>query len=237
MLSEARVAESMSAVGRLVKDIRQFGSQASLVTIEDVFSIQSDTTALPGSQAHAVQTKHRSSGLFNRGHNCQPAARSQPQPESKYLVQDVEQRSTGLSASTTGVVTPRHSLSTKVSLRLNCRKAWRNIRTCYTLIFFGLLTIIGSLVPAVWRSIHSNDISGGFNLAQYTLGIGVFVVGCVVAIHSRKCTCWSSSQAHWKGREPGDDNTAELHFINSPDIENTRSTELEIQQTRSLAGL
>ena len=210
MLSEARVADSMSAVGRLIQDIRQSGSQASPVTIEDVFSIQSDMTALPGSQAHAAQTMHRSSGLVNRVHNCQPAARSQPQPESKYLVQDVEQRSTQSSALTTGLKTPRRSLSTKVSLRLNCRKAWRNMRTCYTLIFFGLLTIIGSLVPALWRSIHFNDVSGGFNLAQYTLGVGVFVIGCVVAIHNKKCTCWSSSQAHWKGRTPGDDNTTEL---------------------------
>ena len=228
MLSEARVADSMSAVGRLIQDIRQFGSQASLVTIEDVFLIQSDMTALPGNQAHAVQTMHRSSGLVNRVHNCQPAARSQPQFELKYLVQDVEQRSMGPFASTTDVVTPRHSVLMKVSLRLNCRKAWRNMRTCYTLIFLGLLTIIGSLVPALWRSIYSNEVSGGFNLAQYTLGVGVFVIGCVVAIHSRNCTCWSSSQAHWKGGTPGGDNTTELHSIDSSETENTRSFEPEV---------
>ena len=68
----------------------------------------------------------------------------------------------------------------------------RSIRPCYVLIFLGLLTIVGSLVPALWRSISHNDISGGFSLAQYILGVGVFVIGCVVAIHSRTCNCWSS---------------------------------------------
>ena len=196
MLSESRVAESMSAAGRLVQDIRQFGSQASPVTMEDILSIQSDMTALPGDQAYAVQTVQSSSSLFNRVHKSQPAARSLPQPESECITQDVEQRSIESSASTTGFDTPRRSMVTRFSSRLDCRKTWRNIRTCYILIFLGLLTIIGSLLPALWRSIYSNDVSGGFNLAQYTLGVGVFVIGCVVAIHSKKCTCWSSSQDH-----------------------------------------
>lgn len=228
MLSESRVAESISAAESLVQNIRQFGSQASPVTIEGILSIQSDMIALPGDQAYVVQTVQPSSSLVNRLHKCQPAARSLPQPGSACIVQDVEQRSIQPSAFTSGFDTPQRSLLTRVSLRLNCRKAWRNMRTCYILIFFGLLTIIGSLLPALWRSIHSNDVSGGFNLAQYTLGVGVFVIGCVVAIHSRKCDCWSPPQDHWKGRAPGDDNSARLHSINPPEIESTRSFELEL---------
>ena len=228
MLSESRVAKSMSAVGRLIQDIRQFGSKASPVTIEDILSIQSDMTALPGHQAHAAQTVQPSSGLVNRVHKRQPAARSLPQPESECLVQDAQQSNPIPSAFMTGFDAPRRSLLTKVSLRLDYRKLWRNIRTCYTLIFFGLLTIIGSLVPAVWRSIYTNDPSGGFTLAQYILGIGVFVIGCVVAIHSRKCTCWSSSQAPLKGRALDDDNAAELHSMNSSETENAESLELEL---------
>lgn len=69
----------------------------------------------------------------------------------------------------------------------------RSIRPCSVLIFLAFATIAGSLVPALWRSISHNDIQGGFSLAQYILGVGVFVIGCVVAIHSRTCTCWSSS--------------------------------------------
>lgn len=73
---------------------------------------------------------------------------------------------------------------------LKCRRCWKTIRTCHLLIFLGFLTVLGSLIPAVWRSAARHDIQGGFSLAQYILGVGVFVVGCMVAIHSRTCTCW-----------------------------------------------
>jgi len=63
-------------------------------------------------------------------------------------------------------------------------------RLCYLLIVFGALTVAGSLAPAIWRSQADHDLSGGFALAQYILGVGVFAVGSVAAIHSRSCTCW-----------------------------------------------
>ena len=228
MVSESRIAESTSAVEMLIQEIRQFGSQASPVTAEDILSVQSDVAALPGDQVHAAQTIKPSSGLVNRVHKRQPAARSLPQPESNCLLQDAEQSNTLPSAFTTNSNTPQRSILTKVLLRLSYQKAWRNIPTCYSLIAFGLLTIIGSLFPAMWRSIHSNDVSGGFTLAQYILGVGVFVIGCVVAIHSRKCTCWSSSQVPGKARASDGDNTAELHSINPSETEFTRSFRLEV---------
>lgn len=76
MVSEPRLAENMSAVGRSIQEIRRFGSQASPVTREGVLSIQSDMTALPGNQAHTVHTTQLSSGLVNRVHKAPPAARS-----------------------------------------------------------------------------------------------------------------------------------------------------------------
>lgn len=76
------------------------------------------------------------------------------------------------------------------SLTLRFRRFTRSIRTCHIFIFLGFLTILGSLVPAIWRSVARNDISGGFSLAQYILGVGVFVIGCMVAVHSKNCTCW-----------------------------------------------
>ena len=189
MLSESRVAESMSAVGRLIQEIRQFGSQASPVAMADILSIQSDMTALPGIQVYVAQAIQPSSGLVNRVDKSHRAARSLPQPESKCLVQDAEQSITLSSAFMTDSDTPQRSLWTKFSSRLNYQKALSNIRTCYTLRVSGLLTILGSLGPAVSRLVHSNDLSGGFTLAQYILSVGVFVIGCVVATHSEKCTC------------------------------------------------
>lgn len=76
------------------------------------------------------------------------------------------------------------------SLTSRLRHSLKLIRTCHILIFLSILVILGSLIPALWRSIARDDIQGGFSLAQYILGVGVFVIGCIVAIHSRKCTCW-----------------------------------------------
>ena len=76
------------------------------------------------------------------------------------------------------------------TLILKCQRFRQSIRTCHLLIFLGFLTVLGSLIPAIWRSVARHDIQGGFSLAQYILGVGVFIVGCMVAIHSRSCTCW-----------------------------------------------
>ena len=66
----------------------------------------------------------------------------------------------------------------------------RRYRPCYLLISLGLLSIIGSLAPALWRAMARKDVSGAFTLAQYILAVGIFVVGSMVAIHSRNCVCW-----------------------------------------------
>lgn len=69
----------------------------------------------------------------------------------------------------------------------------QGIRPCHIIILLGLLTVVGSLIPAFWRSTALNDISGGFSIAQYILAVGVFVVGGILVVHSRTCTCWFSS--------------------------------------------
>ena len=72
---------------------------------------------------------------------------------------------------------------------------WKNpgfLRPCYIFISLSVLTVAGSLIPAVLLSTQQHDIQGGFSIAQYILGVGVLVIGCGVAIHSRTCTCWLS---------------------------------------------
>ena len=83
-----------------------------------------------------------------------------------------------------------HYATLSRSLTVRLRRVLKLIRTCHMLILLGFLTILGSLIPALWRSVARNDIQGGFSLAQYILGVGVFVIGFMVAIHSRTCTCW-----------------------------------------------
>ncbi|KAG8531745.1 uncharacterized protein KY384_003377 [Bacidia gigantensis] len=67
------------------------------------------------------------------------------------------------------------------------------IPPCYMLIFLGIFSIVASLAAALWRSNVRNDIQGGFSVAQYILAVGIFVVGSMIAIHSRACVCWQSS--------------------------------------------
>ena len=68
-----------------------------------------------------------------------------------------------------------------------------SIRTCYILVALGMISIAGSLALALWRTINNSDIQGGFSIAQYFLAVGALIIGCVLVIHSRTCSCWSSS--------------------------------------------
>ena len=70
------------------------------------------------------------------------------------------------------------------------RQRQKNRRPCYILIIIGVITIILSLGAALWRSAARHDVSGGFSLGQYILGVGVFVDGTIAVIHSKTCKCW-----------------------------------------------
>ena len=72
------------------------------------------------------------------------------------------------------------------------RRTCTTIRTCYILVALGMFSIAGSLAVALWRSVNDNDIQGGFSVAQYILAVGALIIGCVLVLHSRTCSCWSS---------------------------------------------
>ena len=88
-----------------------------------------------------------------------------------------------------------------------------SVLPCYVLIVLGLLTIVGSLTPALWRSMGRSGISGGFSIAQYILAVDVFVIGCILAIHSRTCTCWSSYECTLSTRSHSQNGALELQLI------------------------
>ena len=112
---------------------------------------------------------------LQNGTNPEASTRSLPQPPSvnSDILNEAECPSTAT----------RHTRKTKKR---------PSIPPCYLLIFLGLLTIIGSLLPGLWRASSRNDLSEGFTLAQYILGVGIFVVGSMVAIHSKTCECWKT---------------------------------------------
>ena len=73
------------------------------------------------------------------------------------------------------------------------RRIRGSIRTCYVLVALGIFSIAGSLALALWRTINHSDIQGGFSSAQYILAVGALIIGCVLVLHSRVCSCWSST--------------------------------------------
>ena len=84
-------------------------------------------------------------------------------------------------------------LPSSLAIPLWLGRTCNSIRTCYILVTLGIFSIAGSLALALWRTINNSDIQGGFSIAQYVLAVGALIIGCVLVIHSRNCSCWSSS--------------------------------------------
>ena len=99
------------------------------------------------------------------------------------------------------------------SLTLRLRHIVGSIPPCYILIVLGVCTIVGSLTLALWCSIDRSDISGGFAVAQYILAVGALVLACVLNIHSRTCTCWSSSGSTCSTEPYSRQGALELQFV------------------------
>ena len=94
-------------------------------------------------------------------------------------------------------------LPSYLALKLLPGRLCSSIRTCYILVALGMLSIAGSLALALWRTIKNSDIQGGFSLAQYILAVGALIIGCVLVLHSRTCSCWSSpSSTDGNGNPP-----------------------------------
>ena len=86
-------------------------------------------------------------------------------------------------------------LPSSIAIKRWFRRTCSRIRTCYLLVALGMISIAGSLALALWRTINNGDIQGGFSIAQYVLAVGALIIGCVLVLHSRTCSCWSSSSS------------------------------------------
>ena len=84
-------------------------------------------------------------------------------------------------------------------------RTYSSLRTCYILVALGILSIASSLAVALWRSVNHSDIQGGFSIAQYILAVGALIIGCILVLHSRTCSCWSSSSSTGGNGTPPED--------------------------------
>ena len=89
----------------------------------------------------------------------------------------------------------RRCLPSWLAVTLWLGRTCSSIRTCYVLVALGIISIAGSLALALWRTINHSDIQGGFSSAQYILAVGALIIGCVLVLHSRVCSCWSSTSS------------------------------------------
>ena len=104
----------------------------------------------------------------------------------------------------------RRRLPSCLAITLWLGRTCSSLRTCYILVALGMFSIAGSLAVAMWRSVNHSDIQGGFSVAQYILAVGALIIGCVLVLHSRTCSCWSSSSSTGGNGTPPEEHPIEL---------------------------
>ncbi|KAI0552287.1 hypothetical protein F4679DRAFT_535164 [Xylaria curta] len=69
----------------------------------------------------------------------------------------------------------------------------RNKRPCYYLLG-GLSTgIVSSFALALWWARSQGDLSAGFTLGSYVVGVDALVVAAAGVFHAPSCRCWTTS--------------------------------------------
>ena len=102
------------------------------------------------------------------------------------------------------------SLPSSLAITLWLGRVCSSIRTCYILVALGMFSIASSLALALWRTVNNSDIQGGFSVAQYILAVGALIIGCVLVLHSRTCSCWASSSSIGGNGTPSEGRPIEL---------------------------
>ncbi|KAI6090377.1 hypothetical protein F4821DRAFT_229177 [Hypoxylon rubiginosum] len=61
--------------------------------------------------------------------------------------------------------------------------------TCFYLLAIAISLLVASLVLAIWWSIYYDDISSGFAMGSYMVGL-LGIVVAVANMHRPHCRCW-----------------------------------------------
>ncbi|KAI0838761.1 hypothetical protein F5Y06DRAFT_296367 [Hypoxylon sp. FL0890] len=67
--------------------------------------------------------------------------------------------------------------------------------TCFYLLAVALLLILASLVISFWWSAGHDDVSGGFGMGSYMVGLSSAIVALAGYAHRSNCRCWNREQA------------------------------------------
>ena len=63
-------------------------------------------------------------------------------------------------------------------------------RTCVILMIVSAIAVLTSLSLALWWTLTHNDVSGGFTMGGYIVGVGCLVLYPIQYQHSKNCQCW-----------------------------------------------
>lgn len=74
------------------------------------------------------------------------------------------------------------------------RRRWPRIRMCTVFLLLSLLAFILSLAVAMWWTSTRNDISGGFTVGSYVVGVVGLPLGLAGLGHYRVCRCWKTKR-------------------------------------------
>ncbi|KAI0012543.1 hypothetical protein F4779DRAFT_39976 [Xylariaceae sp. FL0662B] len=66
--------------------------------------------------------------------------------------------------------------------------------TCFYLLAASVILLISSLGISLWWSIDHGDVSGGFGIGSYTVGISGLIIALASYTHRSHCRCWTHGQ-------------------------------------------
>ncbi|KAI1140268.1 hypothetical protein F5Y05DRAFT_311326 [Hypoxylon sp. FL0543] len=80
----------------------------------------------------------------------------------------------------------------------------RRTYTCFYLSAAAFSLLIASFGLSLWWSINHDDVSGGFGMGSYTLGVSTVIIAVASYVHSSSCRCWARRGAgDFNGLGPG----------------------------------
>lgn len=72
--------------------------------------------------------------------------------------------------------------------------AYKRTYTCFYLLAAVMLLLFASLAVSLWWSVDHYDVSGGFGMGSYMVGISGTIVAVASYIHRSSCRCWKHEQ-------------------------------------------
>ncbi|KAI1380969.1 hypothetical protein F4677DRAFT_206019 [Hypoxylon crocopeplum] len=75
-------------------------------------------------------------------------------------------------------------------------EAEKRTYACFFLLATAMLLLFASFAISLWWSINQKDVSGGFGMGSYMVGISSLTIGVATYAHRQDCRCWTPGKTH-----------------------------------------